>query len=84
MLDDNLVSGDTLFINACGRTDLPGGSPEELYHSLAILKKMDDKTILLPGHNYGHAPHATLAEQKVENPFLVAPNLKAFLRFMGQ
>lgn len=84
LIDDNLVSGDTLFINACGRTDLPGGSPEELYHSLALLKKMDNKTILLPGHNYGHAPHATLAEQKKENPFLVAPNLKAFLRFMGQ
>ncbi len=82
-IGDNLVSGDTLFINACGRTDLPGGSPEELYYSLALLKKMDDKTILLPGHNYGHVPHATLAEQKVENPFLVAPNLKAFLRFMG-
>lgn len=82
-VENNLISGDTLFINACGRTDLPGGSPEELYTSLMLLKKMPDKTILFPGHNYGHKPASTIGEEKHSNPFMVAGNLKDFLRFMG-
>jgi hydroxyacylglutathione hydrolase len=48
----HLISGDTLFINACGRTDLPGGDAKQLYHSLSkTLMKMDDATVLCPGHN---------------------------------
>ncbi len=48
-----LVSGDTLFLDGCGRTDLPGGDPEALYHSLTrTLTRVPDDAILFPGHQY--------------------------------
>ncbi len=78
----HLVSGDTLFINACGRTDLPGGSAAELYHSLTkTLMKMDDATVLCPGHNYADKPVTTMGEQKKHNPYLMCDSLENFLRF---
>ncbi len=78
----HLISGDTLFINACGRTDLPGGSAKELYHSLTkTLMKMDDSTILCPGHNYADKPTATMGDQKKHNPYLMCDSLENFLRF---
>jgi len=81
---DRLVSGDTLFINACGRTDLPGGDPEQLYKSLSgTLARLEDRTILFPGHNYAEVPSTTMGEQKVANPFLAATSLNQFLRMVG-
>lgn len=79
-VDENLVSGDTLFINACGRTDLPGGNPEEMYKSLAMLAKLPDSVRLYPGHNYGDKPSALMQEQKKDNPFLQYTSLDHFLR----
>jgi len=70
---DNLVSGDTLFITGCGRTDLPGGNAEQLYDSLANkLAKLPPGTVLYPGHNYDPVEHATMAEVKKVNPYLGA------------
>lgn len=81
---DRLVSGDTLFINACGRTDLPGGDPEQLYKSLSgTLARLEDRTILFPGHNYAEVPSTTMGQQKVANPFLAATSLNQFLRMVG-
>ena len=77
----HLISGDTLFINACGRTDLPGGDAKELYHSLGTLKKFDDGTVLCPGHNYADKPMVTMGEQKKTNPYLLSDSLEKFLRF---
>ena len=78
----HLVSGDTLFINACGRTDLPGGDAKEMYHSLThTLLKMDDATVLCPGHNYSDRPLATMGEQKRTNPYLMCDSLENFLKF---
>ena len=74
-----LVSGDTRFINACGRTDLPGGNPEELYHSLTRLSKFPDETILYPGHNYAAKPTSTIKQEREKNPFLLAGSLENFL-----
>ena len=52
-VDGMLVSGDTLFLDGCGRTDLPGGDPEALYESLTQkLAKVPDDTVLYPGHLY--------------------------------
>ncbi len=77
----NLVSGDTLFINACGRCDLPGGNAEQMYESLTQkLMKFDDTTVLYPGHNYADKPTATLGEQKKTNPYLLTHSLENFLR----
>jgi len=85
---NHLVSGDTLFIKGCGRCDLPGGDPEEMYYTLTQkLMRMDDDTILLPGHNYAEKPQSTLGEEKRENPFLktAATSLRDFLHLrMGR
>ena len=78
----HLISGDTLFINACGRTDLPGGNAKELYTSLTqTLMKMSDATVLCPGHNYADKPTTTMGEQKTHNPYLMCDSLENFLKF---
>ena len=75
----HLVSGDTLFISACGRCDLPGGNPAQMYESLQRLAKLRDDTVLLPGHNYADIPQSTMAQEKRENPYYQIPSLQDFL-----
>ena len=83
LVENRLVAGDTLFINSCGRVDLPGSSPEDMYYSLTQkLAKLPDDTILYPGHNYAEKPFATLAEQKRHNMFLRFQSLPDFLAVM--
>ncbi len=80
-----LVSGDTLFLGSCGRVDLPGSDPEAMYHSLNdVIKKLDDETLLFPGHLYSAEGSSTMGEQKRSNPFLRVTSLEMFLSFMGQ
>ena len=63
-----LVSGDTLFLEGCGRTDLPGGDPEALYQSLTqTLAKVPDDTILFPGHQYSVASSARMGDTRSTN-----------------
>ncbi len=81
LAQDKLVSGDTLFIQACGRCDLPGGDPEQMYFSLKRLSELDEKTVLYPGHNYSDAPASTIGREKQSNPYLQSPNLKEFLHY---
>jgi glyoxylase-like metal-dependent hydrolase (beta-lactamase superfamily II) len=78
-----LVSGDTLFIGACGRVDLPGGDPEAMYRSLSQLAELDDRVVLFPGHDYGDRPFKPLALEKQTNPYLKASSLQQFLRTRG-
>lgn len=81
-VDKKLISGDTLFINACGRCDLPGGDPRQMYETLSKkLLRMPDDTVLLPGHNYADRPTDTMAGQKKTNPYLMCDSLDNFLRF---
>lgn len=69
-----LVAGDTLFLEGCGRTDLPGGDPAQLYVSLTqTLAKVPDDTILFPGHQYSVASSATLGETRKMN-YVFRPN----------
>lgn len=78
----HLISGDTLFIGACGRTDLPGGDAKEMYKSLTQkLMKFDDSTVLCPGHNYAPKPTTTMGEEKKNNPYLLCDSLENFLKF---
>ena len=79
MIEGNLVSGDTLFINACGRCDLPGGNADQMYESLQKLAGLDPRTILLPGHNYADEPTSTIGQEKKKNPYYQCHNLAAFL-----
>jgi hydroxyacylglutathione hydrolase len=63
-----LVSGDTLFLDGCGRTDLPGGDPEQMYESLTTrLARFGDDTLLYPGHFYSAEPSATMGETRRRN-----------------
>jgi hydroxyacylglutathione hydrolase len=84
LIDNRVVSGDTLFIDACGRVDFPGGNPEQMYYSLTQkLMALPDDMILFPGHNYAPLKHATIGEQKKTNPYLKFSSLKQFLAAMG-
>jgi glyoxylase-like metal-dependent hydrolase (beta-lactamase superfamily II) len=84
LVDGRVVSGDTMFIDACGRVDFPGGNAEQMYYSLTQkLMALPDDTILFPGHNYAAKPHATIGEQKKTNPYLRFSSLKQFLATMG-
>ncbi|OAG26858.1 MBL fold metallo-hydrolase [Thermodesulfatator autotrophicus] len=67
-----LFTGDTLFVGAVGRTDLPGGDFEELIRSLREkILPLPDETIICPGHDYGEKPFSTLGEEKNTNPYIV-------------
>jgi glyoxylase-like metal-dependent hydrolase (beta-lactamase superfamily II) len=83
LVGNRLVSGDTLFIGSCGRTDLPGSDPSDMYYSLTQrLATLPDDTILLPGHNYG-GPSSTIGDEKRQNPFMRFAALGDFLQVMG-
>jgi hydroxyacylglutathione hydrolase len=66
----HVVSGDTMFIGACGRCDGPGSSPEQMFDSLHSLASLPGSTVLLPGHNYALPKTSTIAEEAAGNPFL--------------
>ena len=84
LVDGRLVSGDTLFIRSCGRTDLPGSDPKEMYTSLTQrLGALPDETVVLPGHNYGGS-HTTIGAEKRQNPMMRFASMTDFLRAMGR
>ena len=75
-VDGRLVSGDTLFLEGCGRTDLPGGDPEALYESLTTrLAVVPDDTVCYPGHLYSAAPSAPMGEVRRDN-FVFRPRTR--------
>jgi hydroxyacylglutathione hydrolase len=78
-----LVAGDTLFLQGCGRVDLPGGDPDEMYRTLSErLSTLPDDLVLLPGHAYG-GESAPLGHVRKTNPSLQTTSLQAFRRRMG-
>jgi glyoxylase-like metal-dependent hydrolase (beta-lactamase superfamily II) len=82
---DRVVSGDTLFIGSCGRTDLPGSDPGELYESLTQkLMKLEENTLVYPGHNYSEeGTFSSIGKEKAHNPMVRFPSKAAFLAAMG-
>ena len=78
-----LVSGDTLFIQGCGRVDLPGADPDQMYRSLEKLNALPDQTILFPGHDYGGGSHRSLEETRQMNPYLRIPDIESWRQIMG-
>jgi glyoxylase-like metal-dependent hydrolase (beta-lactamase superfamily II) len=82
-IKNTLVSGDTLFVDGCGRVDLPGSNPDDMFNSLQKLCELPDDTLLLPGHNYSSVPNATMEETKKNNGYLRFPDLAAWQRAMG-
>ena len=84
LVGDNLIAGDTLFIGACGRVDLPGSDPAQMYDSLINkLRALPDETVLYPGHDYADRPTSTIGEEKRHNPYLRFERLEDFLGLMG-
>jgi glyoxylase-like metal-dependent hydrolase (beta-lactamase superfamily II) len=72
-----LVSGDTLFLEGCGRTDLPGGDPAQLYDSLTQkLAKVPDDAVLMPGHLYSAEPSQSMGDTRQWN-YVFAPKSAA-------
>jgi hydroxyacylglutathione hydrolase len=87
LLVDNqkLLTGDTLFVGECGRTDLPGGSSRSMYDSLFHkLLKLRDGVEVYPGHDYGPKPHSTIGEERRSNYTLKPRSLSEFIEFMNQ
>jgi glyoxylase-like metal-dependent hydrolase (beta-lactamase superfamily II) len=84
-VDGCLVSGDTLFLEGCGRTDLPGGDPAALYRSLTQqLAKVPDDAVLFPGHLYSAEPAASMADTRRWN-YVFKPSSEAeWLAMFGQ
>jgi glyoxylase-like metal-dependent hydrolase (beta-lactamase superfamily II) len=73
LVDGRLLSGDTLFLEGCGRTDLPGSDPEEMYRTLSQrLTVVSDDTVLYPGHFYAAEPSAPMGEVRSNN-YVLAP-----------
>jgi hydroxyacylglutathione hydrolase len=81
LVDNNLFTGDTLFIDAVGRIDLPGGNGTILFQSLQRIKTLPDTTVIWPGHDYGAASSDTLLHLKQTNPFLACSSEEEFLDF---
>lgn len=80
-----LVSGDTLFLQGCGRTDLPGGDVDEMWRTLTTrLATLPDDLVLYPGHQYAPAPSAPLGDVRRTNQFLQIPDLASWRRVMGR
>ncbi|WP_421118092.1 MBL fold metallo-hydrolase [Aquihabitans daechungensis] len=80
LVDGKLVAGDTLFLNGCGRTDLPGSDPEQMYYSLTQrLGQVPDDAVLYPGHLYSEKPFATMAETRSRNVVFRPDSLEQWL-----
>ncbi|MBO0714717.1 MAG: MBL fold metallo-hydrolase, partial [Acidimicrobiales bacterium] len=83
LVEQLLVSGDTLFLSGCGRTDLPGGDPDALYESLRRLASLPDEVAVCPGHRYSPASTATVAALKELNQVLRPTTKEQWLALFG-
>jgi len=85
LVDGKLIAGDTLFLECCGRTDLPGGDPAALYESITHkLAKVPDDTILFPGHLYSAEPSATMGETRKWNYVFKPETEQQWLAMFGR
>lgn len=84
LVDGMLIAGDTLFLEGCGRTDLPGSDPEAMYHSLQNLAGLPDSTVVYPGHRYSAPSCATMEAVKEINMVFKPPTREAWLSAFGR
>lgn len=81
-LADAVASGDTVFVNACGRCDLKGGDPEAMHRTIqTVLMRLPDETRLLPGHDYGDVKVSSIGREKSNNPYFRFPDLTSFVTY---
>ena len=84
LVDGRLVSGDTLFLDGCGRTDLPGSDPAQMYDSLQRLAKLPDDTIVYPGHRYALPSSATMTAIREQNYVYRPASREQWLTMFGR
>ncbi len=81
-LGNEIITGDTLFVFGCGRCDLKGGSPEDMFVTLKNMKQRLPQDMLIhPGHNYSVKPTSTLGEEIEGNPFMHYDDEEAFVNY---
>jgi glyoxylase-like metal-dependent hydrolase (beta-lactamase superfamily II) len=78
-----LVSGDTLFLDGCGRTDLPGSNPEDMYDSLQRLAQLPDQTVVYPGHQYSAPSSSPMENVRQANYVYRTRNKEAWMQWFG-
>ena len=85
LVGNKLLTGDTLFVGECGRTDLPGGNSRSMYDSLfdKLLTVSDDVEVY-PGHDYGPKPSSTMGDERRSNYTLQPRSLAEFIEFMRE
>jgi hydroxyacylglutathione hydrolase len=83
-VDSRLVSGDTLFLEGCGRTDLPGSNPEDMYHSLQKLAALPDDTVVFPGHRYSMPASESMATIRDSNYVFKPRSLDAWMAWFSR
>lgn len=85
LVDNHFLGGDTLFIEGCGRTDLPGGDPAELYTTLTQrLAHVPDEAVLFPGHLYSPEPSQTMGKTRQYNYVFAPKSAEQWLMMFGQ
>lgn len=84
LVEQRLVAGDTLFLEGCGRTDLPGSNPGEMYASLQTLAKMPSDTLVCPGHQYSAMPSSNLGDVVATNHVFKPQTQEQWLEWFGR
>jgi hydroxyacylglutathione hydrolase len=85
LVQDKLLTGDTLFVGECGRTDLAGGNPRDMYESLFHkILPLQDSIEVYPGHDYGSKPHSTIGHERENNYTLKPRTREEFVGFMAE
>ncbi|HEY4333765.1 MAG TPA: MBL fold metallo-hydrolase [Ilumatobacteraceae bacterium] len=83
LVEGRLVSGDTLFLEGCGRTDLPGSNPELMFDSLQMLAALPDDTIVYPGHMYSMPSSGTMDSLRTDNYVFKPKTREAWMQWFG-
>jgi glyoxylase-like metal-dependent hydrolase (beta-lactamase superfamily II) len=84
LVDGRLVAGDTLFLDGCGRTDLPGADPVAMYESLNTrLARVPDDAVLFPGHLYSAEPSQSMGETRKWNYVFRPHSIEEWMAMFG-
>jgi glyoxylase-like metal-dependent hydrolase (beta-lactamase superfamily II) len=85
VLDGALISGDTLFLDGCGRTDLPGSNPQDMYYTLhQRLSKIPARSRVYPGHLYSELPWQEMGEVRSHNYVMAPRSADEWLAMFGR
>ncbi len=84
LMNDRVFTGDTLLINATGRTDFQSGSSYDAYDSLFNkLLKLPEKTLVYPAHDYSGKKYSTIENEKNNNPRLQVKSAEEYAEIMN-